>query len=49
MLWNIGGVKVQSSSQLIEKFEARELVPITVVDDDDVIGGEDESTADSDN
>ena len=49
MLWDIGGVKVQSSSQLIEKFEARELVPITVVDDDDVIGGEDESTADSDN
>ena len=43
MLWNIGGAKVQSSSNLIERFEARELIPISVKE-----GEENESTADSD-
>ena len=42
MLWNIGGVKVQSSSSLVENFEAREYAYINKK------GEEDESTADSD-
>ena len=42
MLWNIGGAKVQSSSSLVENFEAREYAYINKK------GEEDESTADSD-